>query len=298
MNASIKSHSEDVRIITVTDIIVGNRIRKEQGNIKELAENIEAFGLMNPITVVRSEKNSFRLVAGYRRLCAMKYLGRDHIMATVLPELQGDDRLLMEISENEIRKNFTVSERLEYALQLKEIEAEKAKLRQITHTSSGYVKNNPAVTGAVRDIVAKKTGFGSGRTLNRAIFVAKNRPDLLDKIDRKELSVMGAYQIARGNEESDENIYTSSKALKLPPLFVPEEIKVSGVGINGATHDELLQNPVYHILYDRYMELVKVISQMNCDARETRRIYEADVRNLKQQLKDAKSKSAQRGEVG
>lgn len=291
MNVSI--NNTVVKTIAVSDITVGERIRKEQGDIKELAENIAVLGLINPITVVKSETNCFRLVTGYRRLCAMKYLGREHIMAAVLPELQGNDGFLMEISENEIRKNFTVSERLEYALQLKEIETEKAKQRQATHTSNGYVKNSPDVTGATRDIVAKKTGFGSGRTLSRAIFVAKNRSDLLDKIDQNELSIMGAYQIARETGETEKTIYKSSGTVKLPPLFVPEEIKVSGDGIKGAMHEELMQNPLYRSLYDSYMELVKTVSQMTCQSKETRQSYEAEVRNLKQQLKDAKSKSVQ-----
>lgn len=41
------------------------------------------------------------------------------------------------------------------------------------------------------------------------------------------------------------------------------------------------------------MELVKTVSQMTCQSKETKQRYEAEVRGLKQQLKDAKSKSAQ-----
>ena len=108
MSETNKPHGLAVKQIAVKDIEVGERIRKEQGDIKELAENIMAFGLMNPITVVETGNGGFFLVAGYRRLCAVRYLERDSITATVLPKLNGDDGFLMEISENEIRKNFTV----------------------------------------------------------------------------------------------------------------------------------------------------------------------------------------------
>lgn len=292
MSENNKSQNLAVITIQIADITVGERIRREQGDIKELAENIAVFGHMNPITVVESEEGRFSLVAGYRRLCAAKYLGWNCITANVLPELDSEEGFLMEISENEIRKNFTVSERLEYALRLKEIEAVKAKQRM-----SVYGRNKVASSGSngrVRDIVAKMTGFSSGVMLDRTIFIAKNRPDLLEKVDRKEITVFSAYQTAKKETGSGENISKNSiqQMPELPPLFVPEEVKTSGIGMEGAGHEELMQNPVYHTLYDRYMELVKTVSQMVCQTRETKRSHEAEVRDLKLQLKSAKSKSA------
>lgn len=287
-----------VKTIAVSDITVGERIRKEQGDIKELAENIAALGLLNPITVMGSGNGGFYLIAGYRRLCAVKYLNRPSITATILPEMNSEDNFLTEISENEIRKNYTMAERLEYALQLKKIETEKAKQRQATHSCNGYVKNPEESTGRVRDIVAKIAGFSSGKTLERAIYIAENRPDLFEKVDREEMTVFGAYQLAKKKKVSaEEHTDLKSELPKLPPLFVPEEIKVSGDGIKGAKHEELMQNPLYRSLYDSYMELVKTVSQMTCQSKETKQSYEAEVRSLKQQLKDAKSKSAQRGEA-
>ena len=291
---SVSINNTVVKNIAVSDITVGNRIRKEHGEIKELAENIETLGLLNPITVMESGNGKFYLIAGYRRLCAVKYLNRTSIAATILPEMNSEDNFLMEISENEIRKNYTVSERLEYALQLKKIETEKAKQRQATHSRNGYEKNPEESTGRVRDIVAKISGFSSGKTLERAIYIAENRPDLFEKVDREEMTVFGAYQLAKKKKASEEeHIELKPELPKLPPLFVPEEIKVSGDGIKGASHEELLHNPIYCSLYNSYMELVKTVSQMTCQSKEAKQNYEAEVRSLKQQLKDAKSKSAQ-----
>lgn len=281
-----------VKNIAVSDITVGKRIRKEHGEINELAESIETLGLLNPITVMESGNGEFYLIAGYRRLCAVKYLNRTSIAATVLPEMNDGDNFLMEISENEIRKNYTLAERLEYANRLREIESMKARQRMSVYGRKGASTGNS--TGRVRDIVAKMTGFSSGKTLERAIYIAENRPDLFEKVDREEMTVFGAYQLAKKKKVSaEEHTDLKLELPKLPPLFVPEEIKVNGDGIKGAKHEELLQNPIYCSLYNSYMELVKTVSQMTCQSKEAKRSYEAEVRTLKQQLKDARSKTAQ-----
>lgn len=75
-----------------------------------------------------------------------------------------EHKLKLEISENEERKEFTYSERMDYAQQLERIEAKKARERKAVkkqHMDRGpYVKK-----GTTRDIVGKASGFGSGLNL-------------------------------------------------------------------------------------------------------------------------------------
>ena len=57
----------------------------------------------------------------------MELLGAKEIRATVMTALEADEMLMLEIAENEQRKEFTVSEKLAFAEKLKAVEAEKAK---------------------------------------------------------------------------------------------------------------------------------------------------------------------------
>ena len=57
--------------LPITSVLVEERIRKDYGDIDELANSIKAIGLIHPIVVTRS----FQLIAGERRLKAMKKLG-------------------------------------------------------------------------------------------------------------------------------------------------------------------------------------------------------------------------------
>lgn len=66
--------------------------------------------------------------------------------------------LNLEISENESRKDFSKSERIEYARRLERIEAAKAKERMEAGVKVAPVENFPQgeKQGKVRDLVAEK----------------------------------------------------------------------------------------------------------------------------------------------
>ena len=114
----------------INEIIVDRRIRKNPTHIKELIDDIKENGQIQPITVRIDDNGSYRLVAGFRRLTAMKALGEQKIEAYVISEADEEKLLKMEISENEVRESYTRTERMEYIKRLEEIEKKKAKERQ------------------------------------------------------------------------------------------------------------------------------------------------------------------------
>ncbi|MDP9478042.1 MAG: ParB N-terminal domain-containing protein [Actinomycetota bacterium] len=89
--------------VAIKDIEVGERRREDYGNIPELAESIERYGLIQPI--VLAEGN--RLVAGGRRLEAVKRLGWSEVDARSMGELAEAELREIEAEENERRKDLT-----------------------------------------------------------------------------------------------------------------------------------------------------------------------------------------------
>ena len=92
--------------IPVKDIIIRKRIRKEYGDIHELAESKKRFGQISQITVNKANV----LIAGGRRLEAAKFLGWRTINATVIDADEKLARLELEIEENIQRRDFTGEE--------------------------------------------------------------------------------------------------------------------------------------------------------------------------------------------
>ena len=63
-------------------------------SIQELAESIDRFGLLTPLLVRRCSVGAYELIAGERRLRALKLLGRTHADAIVLSAYDRDCALI------------------------------------------------------------------------------------------------------------------------------------------------------------------------------------------------------------
>ncbi len=103
--------------VAIDTIKVKRRARKDIREIEELAESIRRNGLLNPIII---DENNV-LIAGERRLRAMKHLGRKQIEANIISVENSAQALEIEIEENTQRQEFTQEELLEAYTKLNKI---------------------------------------------------------------------------------------------------------------------------------------------------------------------------------
>lgn len=189
-------------LVEISKIKVSNRIRKDFGNIEELAADIKQNSLLNPVTVVATPEGDYQLIAGERRLRACKSIGMTSISANAIAVKDAEQALRIEIAENENRKEFSFSERMEWARRLEDIEKLKARERQ------ALKENFPEVNGAkgqTRDSVAEQSGFGSGKQYEKAKFVADHADEeTIRQLDENKISVHAAYQKLRSDKEAAE----------------------------------------------------------------------------------------------
>jgi ParB/RepB/Spo0J family partition protein len=64
----------------ISEIRIGNRYRRDLGDVSGLADSIAELGLLHPI-VIRADG---RLIAGERRLAACKSLGWEQVPVTII----------------------------------------------------------------------------------------------------------------------------------------------------------------------------------------------------------------------
>ncbi|PTE78374.1 ParB N-terminal domain-containing protein [Staphylococcus cohnii] len=201
-------------LINIGKVTVGKRIRKDYGDITSLADDIEDRGLINPPVVTPD----FELIAGERRLRALKKLDYKQIEVRVMSVEDYEHQLKIEISENEERKEFTYSERMDYAKQLERIEAKKAKERK--KRKSFDPDRGPEQKGETRDIVGKASGFGSGRTYARAKYVYENADDeTIKEVDEGKKSIRKAHDDLREQKKQKE----------VPDMNAPENLVESPI---------------------------------------------------------------------
>ena len=121
------------------------------GDMQALQDSIQANGLLQPIGVDKDR----RLVFGGRRLAACKALG----LVTIEAKVVDCDALIAENDENEVRKAFTVSERVAIAAAV----AERLKGQQLANLKQNRVGNisGSEAQGETRDLAAAKAGLGT-----------------------------------------------------------------------------------------------------------------------------------------
>ena len=209
-------------LIDIDKIIVKDRIRKDFGDIQELAEDIKLNGLINP-PVVNKE---YELLAGERRLKACKALGWNQIEVRMMDTRDAEHELNVEISENENRKEFSKSERVDYMKRLLRIEQAKAKERQDLGLKSD--EGNRA-----DDVTASQFGIGRD-TLRKELTIVENKhlisaEDFADW-DEGKLSTNKVFKKVKGELEAqkaeNEALRADNKILanRVKPEVVEKEV--------------------------------------------------------------------------
>jgi DNA modification methylase/ParB-like chromosome segregation protein Spo0J len=169
----------------ISDIKVGKRFRQDMGDIGELAESMKDH-LLQPIGVTPKRE----LVFGERRLLAAKSLGWKTIPARIV-----DAPSILEgmLTENTMRKDFTVSERVAiYRAIMSEIGS-----RQGQRTDLELREQIPEVAGRTDDFAAKRAGLGNRKTAQQAEKVVEGGvPSLVEAMDKGDVSISAAAEVA------------------------------------------------------------------------------------------------------
>jgi ParB family chromosome partitioning protein len=93
-------------LISVESIVVRRRIRKDLGDIAALMESLKTYGQLTPVIINRN----YELIAGFRRLQAVKRLGWKSIEAVMIDKTAEQQKLEIEIEENVQRMDLTPEE--------------------------------------------------------------------------------------------------------------------------------------------------------------------------------------------
>lgn len=198
--------TENIIEVAIEHVVVQDRFRKDFGDIDGLAASIKELGLLQPIGI----DSGYRLVFGERRLRACKQLGQDKIKVRFV---NLDSLLKGELAENEFRKDFTYSERVAIGAA---IEAELHGRHLATLKQNTAPENIPdrgsLPHGDTRDLVAKATGFGNGKTYEQARKVVQEAaPELVEAMDRGEASVSAAAALLSNTKEDQAKIVAEGK---------------------------------------------------------------------------------------
>jgi hypothetical protein len=180
-----------VQIVSIEHIKVGERCRKDVGDLEGLAASIRDVGLLHPIGI----KCDGTLIYGGRRLAAAKLNGDAEIMANVLDLSDG---VRQENDENELRKDLLPSEKAAIAKALKAKYGDRRKVSGETRDPGNCPDRKEIPKGKeTRQVIAVQAGFSSTREMERVEKVVnQGTEELIDAMDKGEISPSGAAKVA------------------------------------------------------------------------------------------------------
>jgi DNA modification methylase len=205
----------------IKDIKVGNRFRRDIGDISDLANSIKNNGLLHPISITKDGT----LVAGRRRIEAFKKLGFEEIPAIIIDiEIKENG----EIDENSIRKDFTPEEMVAIKNYL---ESKEINLESETQIKPGSNKP-PSINGQGNPNfglpkrskrIAKAIGISDTnlRKLEVLHEAAYREPmlydDLWQKVNSNKISTDKAFNIYKRISQRSQLIKESQQSLSVIP---------------------------------------------------------------------------------
>ena len=178
-----------IKPIPIEHIVVGVRFREELGDIESLSESIKNEGLINPITV----DQDYKLLAGGRRLEAVKLLGWPSIAANIMQIDNESDLRVIELIENIQRKELSWSEQANLVRKINTLMKEQtagwtqAKTAELLKMSPGHVSDQLMIADVSESIptLAEKTTFKDAVKLYRSLCTSIAETELSERLQEQ-----------------------------------------------------------------------------------------------------------------
>jgi len=185
---------------------------KDDAEMEALTESIYEHGILTPLIVrpLEGTTEEYEIVSGHRRFRAAQVAGIQEIPAFVYP-LDRDAAIIMLVDSNLHREHILPSEKAF---------AYKMKMEALFHRgiTSGQVGQKWS-----RDEISESD---SGRQVQRYIRLTYLLPDLLEKVDRKEIALTPAVEISYLSEqEQSDLLYTMECEDCSPSLSQAQQLR-------------------------------------------------------------------------
>jgi len=182
---SKKLYSDNAKVMELdpNDILISWRARRDFGDIKSLAEDIQTNGQIEPIAVSRMD-GGWLVVAGLRRAQACAYAGI-LVKAIEIHTTDHSHLLHVQFSENFSRKNFSL---LEVGEAIKKLQATYKKSNQEDKSSTAFIKAASEQLGCSPSTIRDMLKIAEMPQLVKQKIISAGSTKQQNKVARKELA--------------------------------------------------------------------------------------------------------------
>ncbi len=202
------------KTIPLSHIIVGERFRKDYGDINELAENIRMNGLISPLAVQELAGDRYNLLAGGRRYQACTLLKLEEVPVRVFPSDLGVlSARTIELAENIARKALTWQEQAALTAEINRLQMEQHGKKASSHPGAeGWSQNDTArLLGVDKQTVSDDLKLARATEELPEIAACTNKSEALALLAKRKAEVITA-ELARRVEQRTKNTADTAKS--------------------------------------------------------------------------------------
>ena len=190
---------------------------RDDYDLEKLKESIKMYGILTPLLVRPIKDGTYEIISGHRRKRAAALLGYRKIPVLIQP-MSYEDAVVKMVDTNLHREHISFSEKA-FAYRMKN-EAMKQKVGRKKGQSGQQKKGKKTI-----ELIGEEFG-DSPKQVQRYIAVTRLIPELLQKLDRGEISFNPAVEIsALTKEEQKELLEAMNYAQSTPSVSQAQQIK-------------------------------------------------------------------------
>jgi ParB family chromosome partitioning protein len=186
--------------------------------MSDLIQSVKENGVLVPVMVRPDVDGSYEMISGHRRMHAARLAGLETIPALVR-DMSDDEATIAMVDANLQREEILPSERA-YSLKMKmdAMRHQGSCRHDVDKTEADAAERKTA------NEVGNEAGIG-GRQVQRYIRLTQLVPELLDLVDQKQLSMVGAVTISYYDQELQKWIYEYIKEMGMIRPIQVEALK-------------------------------------------------------------------------
>jgi len=251
--------------VHLDEITVVNRARQDFSNESketELQESITEIGLLHPLVLMESDVG-YILLAGERRLRAVRALGWDTVPVSIYPPLDACDIKTVEMHENFHRLDLTYAERVGIIRDIHNLQIEKYGQRWRNEPDGHSLADTAEIVGVSKSAVAQAIELANMIEVVPALANMKNEAEAQRTIRKAKVDEERALQAAVYEEKILEQGEDKTRQ-GLLNSYIAETDLVDGLSCIDSPVDVIEFDPPYGISLDE----IKKTSPENMDGYE------------------------------
>ena len=172
--------------------------------MQQTIDSITQFGVLNPV-IIRPDENGYEMVSGHRRLRASELAGKDTIPA-ICRNMSDDEAIILMVDSNLQRETILPSER-----------AWAYKLKRDALNHQGKTTSSQIGTKLRADEMIAEQAGSSRNQVQRFIRLTELIPELMDKVDSKEVAMNPAVELSFLKKDEQRMFLEAMDYAQAPP---------------------------------------------------------------------------------